>query len=71
MKNKDVKKMIISALEDSGIDFNKSPFELNGGEKELLRNFAEQIGYKRSKTSYFSTGGSFFEHLKKIKNNEK
>lgn len=67
MKNQDVKKMIISELEAAGLDFEKSAFELTGGERETLRKYAAQVGYKRSKTAYFSTGAAFFEHLKKLR----
>lgn len=67
MKNNDVKRLIIAELEANGLDFEKSAFELSGGERETLRKYASQVGYKRSKTAYLSTGAAFFEHLKKLR----
>lgn len=67
MKNNETKRLIVAELEAAGLNFEKSAFELDSSERETLRKYAAQVGYKRSKTAYFSTGAAFFEHLKKLR----
>lgn len=66
MKNQGIKQLIISELIAKGIDFNKDAFGLSGTEKTMLADYAKECKYRRSKTSYFGLGGSFFLHLQKI-----
>lgn len=37
MKNNETKRLIVAELEAAGLDFEKSAFELTGGERETLR----------------------------------
>lgn len=66
MKNQGLKHIIISECIAKGIDFEEDAFQLSSTEKSILSGYAKQCKYRRSKTSYFGLGGSFFLHLKKI-----
>lgn len=66
MKNQGIKQLMIAELIAKGIDFNLSAFDLHNTELTMLADYAKECKYKRSKTSYFGPGGSFFLHLQKI-----
>lgn len=66
MKNQGIKQLIISELIAKGINFEAGPFQLSNTEKSLLAEYAKECKYRRSNTSYFGLGGSFFLHLQKI-----
>lgn len=66
MKNQGIKQLLIVELISQGFDFNLSPFRLTYSQKNILADYAKQIGYRKPKNSYFCLGGCFFEHLQKI-----
>jgi hypothetical protein len=51
---------------NEGIDFALSPFQISISDKTYLSELAKRCGYKKSKTSPFSTGSAFFVHLQKM-----
>lgn len=55
----------------NGVNFEKGVFEISLSLKSELSDTAKKYGYRRPKTAYCGTGGSFYLCLQKVYNQMK